>query len=147
MTSRTWADNDPTKPLSAARMNGIETDIQAALDQAAAAAAAVSSRVVPRTITATTYTLALTDEGQSLIFTSATGCFVTIPAAPGVPFPLGWNCELWQSGAGAITVGVGTGISTPIKRMGTLVSGGAGAVLGLANYGTNAWWLTGDTSG
>jgi hypothetical protein len=112
-----------------------------------AAAAVVSNLIVPRTIVATTYTLALTDGGTALEFTNTAGCFVTIPAQATVAFPLGWQVELRQIGVGAVTVGVGVGISTPIKRMGTLVSGGDGAVLGLANRGTNSWILSGDTTG
>lgn len=111
-----------------------------------AANASVSNLIVPRTIVTTTYTLALTDGGTALEFTNTAGCFVTIPAQATVAFPLGWQVELRQIGVGAVTVGVGSGISTPILRMGTLVSAGPGAVLGLANRGTNSWLLSGDTT-
>jgi hypothetical protein len=37
MARRTWADNDASKPLSAARMTGLEDDIEAAMTAALAA--------------------------------------------------------------------------------------------------------------
>jgi hypothetical protein len=127
----------------------INADAANAIATAGAAlnAAQAATALIPyKTVSATTYTLLLTDLGLTLLFTNAAGCTVTIPANASVPFPLGWNVELAQVNAGAVTVGVGTGIFTPIKRMGTLVSGGVGAVLNLANWGTDLWWLTGPTT-
>lgn len=146
MTSRTWADGDLGKTLSAARMNGIETDIQAALDAAAAANTVATnlSVVIPKIIAATTYTLLLTDQNLGLTFTNAAGCTVTVPPASAVAFPLGWPTEIRQAG-GPVTVVQGAGVT--ITKLGTLITGGVGATLGLANTGTNTWWLSGDTTG
>lgn len=48
-TKQTWADNDPTKPASAARFNYMETGIQTA-QAAAEAAQATASAAVPATL-------------------------------------------------------------------------------------------------
>lgn len=112
----------------------------------AASAAAALAVVTPKTVSTTTYTLLVTDQNLALIFTNVAGCTVTIPAASVTTFPVGWSVELRQANTGAITVGVGAGNLTPITRMGTLVSAGKGAILGLANYGTDQWWLSGPTT-
>jgi hypothetical protein len=131
---------------------GFRTAITNAANTADAAAANAtaalsSATLIPyKTVTTTTYTLLLADLGLTILFTNAAACTVTIPSNATVAFPLGWQVTLAQVNAGPVTVGVGTGIVTPIKRMGTLVSGGAGAMMNLSNYGTDQWWLTGDTS-
>lgn len=113
-----------------------------------AAAALTAATLIPyKTVSTTTYTLLLADLGLTILFTNAAGCTVTIPPNATVAFPLGWQVTLAQVNAGAITVGVGAGIPNLIKRIGTLVSGGAGAVMNLANWGLDQWWLTGDTTG
>lgn len=145
MTSRTWVDNDTTKPLSAVRMNGIETDLQTALDGAANAQLNVSGLllVARKTVSTATYTLLLSDQNMAVEFTAA--CTVTVPAAATTAFPDGWPVELRQVGAGAITVTYPAGVT--ITKLGTMVSAGAGASLYLVNRGTNQWWLNGDTTG
>lgn len=125
------------------------TNVAATADAAAATVATLSGlsslAVVPvKTITGTTYTLVLADQNQALEFTNTLGCTVTIPANSSVAFPVGAPLELRQVTTGAVTVTPAAGVT--VNRLGSLVSGGQWAVLGLVNRGTNLWLLSGDTT-
>lgn len=113
-----------------------------AIANAALTASNSATNTVPvKTVVTTTYTLVLADQGQAVEFTNAAGCTVTIP--PNV-FPTGAALELRQVGVGAVTVAPGSGVT--LNQMGTRVSGGQWAILGLVNRGTNLWLLSGDTT-
>ncbi len=59
----------------------------------------------------TARTLALTDAGQLINFTSASAVTVTIPAYATVAFPIGTVIALRQGGAGTVTVAAASGVT------------------------------------
>lgn len=136
----TWVDSPATTtPVSAANLNKVEAQLVVADADVAAL------QYVPRkTVSTTTYTLILTDAGQALEFTNASGCIVTVPPATTAAFLDGTAVELRQTTAGAVTVAAGAGVT--VNKRGTLTSNGQWAVMLLVNRGTNSWLLSGETT-
>ena len=91
----------------------------------------------------TARTLALTDQFKSLKFTSASATTVTVPTNASVAFPTGSYVELYQFGAGQVTVSPDSGVtirSTDSQtKLRTQYSAGV-----LIKVDTNEWLLTGD---
>lgn len=74
-TTQTWADNDATKPLSAARMNYIETGIASAQSTAEAAGSAASTTTASpqpkRSLTTTRTTITASAVTSKTVFIKA----------------------------------------------------------------------------
>lgn len=91
----------------------------------------------------TARTLALSDKFGSLKFTSASATTVTVPANADVAFPTGSYVELYQFGAGQVTVSPASGVtirSTDSQvKLRTQYSSAV-----LIKVDTNEWLLTGD---
>lgn len=90
------------------------------------------------------YTLALVDARTCVEVSNASGVTVTIPPFVDVEFPVGTVIELWQAGAGQITVAAGAGVtlrSTPTAKARAQYS-----TLRLRKRDTNVWVLSGDTA-
>lgn len=78
------------------------------------AARALLSTDVPGVVTnsqAGSYTLALTDAGKLVEVTAATSATVTVPPNSSVPFPIGIVVNVFQYGAGQVSVAAGTGVT------------------------------------
>jgi hypothetical protein len=92
----------------------------------------------------TTYTLASTDCGKTVYFTSSSPITVTLPATPPVPC----TAQLEQGGAGQITTIPAVGATGPSNPHGFTKTFGQYAVITVfvdTNSGTNGHWiLTGD---
>jgi hypothetical protein len=87
------------------------------------------------------YTLALSDIGLLVQFTSATAVTVTVPTNATVPFPIGTRIDLLQTAAGKVTVSP-TGITlnaTPTAALRTQWSSAT-----LIKRNTDTWTLVGD---
>lgn len=87
-------------------------------------------------VTGTTYTLDAADVGKILRFTNSAGCTITCPNSLSV----GFFCEFFQAGAGAITFSAGSG-ATVNSHTGRLTSAGqytGGAISVVANSGGSA---------
>ena len=95
--------------------------------------------------TGTSYTLLAADAGKLVDYTNASAIAVTLPAT----FPVGFNCDWLQGGAGQITFAAASG-GTLVNRQSHTKSYGqyaGGSLLVRANSGGSAaqWVLFGDT--
>lgn len=93
--------------------------------------------------TGTSYTLALTDRGQTVTMTNASANTVTIPTNASVAFDIGSVVTVIMTGAGTTSVKGDTGVTL------NGVSAGTGAILSrwqgvsLLKIGTNTWVASG----
>lgn len=117
--------------------------ILAAADAANLLTALAADKVVPENPqTGTTYTLALTDAGKMVAMNNAGAITLTIPTNAVVAFPVNTRIDLWQEGAGQVTVG-GAGVT--IRSSGSklkLTGQYSGATLW--KKATDTWALIGD---
>jgi hypothetical protein len=95
--------------------------------------------------TGTTYTLALADAGEVVELNNASAITLTVPPNSSVAFPIGVVVELFQQGAGQVTVaaGVGVTIRSPSSKL-KMTGQYAGA--SLRKRGTDEWTLEGNLS-
>lgn len=88
------------------------------------------------------YTLALTDSTNMVTVNSGSGTTITVPPNASVAFPIGTYIDIFQLGAGQVTIAEGSGVTiyaTPGKKLRTQYSGAS-----LVKRDTNTWYLTGD---
>lgn len=72
----------------------------------------INSRLIPGlTHAGTTYTLAITDLGTSVEFTSSSAVTVTVPPNSSVNLPIDAIIEITQMGAGTVTLVAGAGVT------------------------------------
>ena len=91
----------------------------------------------------TARTLALTDVGKYIRFTSGSAIALTVPANATIAFTAGDEIEIQQIGAGVITVTAAGGVT--LKSLSSYItSAGAGAYLRLKYVGSDTWDLIGD---
>jgi hypothetical protein len=96
----------------------------------------------------TTYTFALTDNGQMVTANNASAQSYTIPPNSSVAFPIGAQINIIQIGAGQVTINIGSGV--------TIVSTGATvnapklraqySSATLVKRDTDLWYVVGDIS-
>lgn len=132
-----WTDG--VTPLSAARLNVMETGIEDA-DVRVSAVEALGINAQ----TGTVYTLALADQNRLVTLTNAAAVTVTVPPNSSAPFPVGTTVTLAQLGAGQVTVAAGVGVT---------VSGAPGLKLTdlnsaatLIKLAINSWLVSGRLS-
>lgn len=90
----------------------------------------------------TSYTFVLTDDNKTVTLNNASAIIVTIPPNSSVAFPIGARIELFQLGAGQVTVAPGDGVtlrSTPTAKLREQYS-----AAGLVKIATDEWLVTGD---
>jgi hypothetical protein len=93
--------------------------------------------------TGTTYTAVLGDASTYIQFSNAGAITFTIPPNSSVAFPVGTVIEMEQSGAGALSVAAGAGV-TINSRGADLTLAGQYAVASIKKVATDTWTLTGD---
>jgi hypothetical protein len=91
--------------------------------------------------TGTTYTTVLTDAGKIVTLSNGSAIALTVPTNASVAYPTGSCIELWQIGAGTVTVAGDTGV-TVNSLSGTLTLAGQYAQAVLIKTGTNTWLFT-----
>lgn len=94
--------------------------------------------------TGTTYTLALTDAGHTITLNNASATTLTVPTNATAAFPVGASIELFQLGAGQVTVAGASGVtinSTPGQKISAQY--GKAQLLKIA---ADTWVLTGSLS-
>ena len=93
--------------------------------------------------TGTAYTLVRSDVGRVVELSNAAAITVTIPASTLVAWHVGSEIELYQQGAGQVSVAVGAGVT--LRSSGTKVKTAAQfAVVRLRMRVTDEWVLSGD---
>lgn len=93
--------------------------------------------------TGTTYTLVLTDAFGAVSLNNASAITLTVPPESDAAFEVGTFIELYQLGAGAVTITPGSGV-TINSRNALLDTGGQYAVAGLRKIAANTWLAVGD---
>lgn len=91
----------------------------------------------------TTKTLALTDNGNYIITSSASAVTVTVPPNSSVAFPVGAEIVVFQSGAGQVTFAAGSGVTIRSKDSNLKISAQYAAAT-LKQVATDEWHLLGD---
>jgi alpha-tubulin suppressor-like RCC1 family protein len=93
--------------------------------------------------TGTAYTLVLADKGRQVSLSNASAITLTVPTNASVAFPTLSRIELWQEGAGQVTVAAAGGVT--IRSSGTkLKLAGQYSAAVLTKVGTDTWQLAGD---
>lgn len=100
--------------------------------------------VAPNDQTGTTYTFVLADKHRLVTGNNASAQTFTIPPNSSVAFPLGTILEIYQKGAGQVTVAAGSGVTLRTPR-------GAKTAIQYAQISArqvvaNVWAIAGDTS-
>ncbi len=93
-------------------------------------------------VSATSYSFVLADNGKNVEFTSANAVAVTVPTNASVEFPVGTQITVVQVGAGQVTIQGDTGVTvnaTPGSKLRAQWSVGT-----LVKRATNTWLLYGD---
>lgn len=93
--------------------------------------------------TGTTYTLVLSDAGKVVEISNASAITVTIPTNASVAFPIGTVLEVFQLGAGQITIAVG---SITLRAPGGAKTRVQYSTLSLRKRATDEWVISGDTT-
>lgn len=100
--------------------------------------------------TGTTYTFVLQDANNELIeFNNASAITATIPLNSSVPFPIGAQISLLQTGAGQVSIAVTSGVTLNVSPSAGTNAGKLRAQWSFATLikrGTDAWVLVGDVT-
>jgi len=92
--------------------------------------------------TGTAYTLVLSDTNKYIQLENADAITVTVPPNSSAEFPIGTVVTLEQTGAGAITVSAGSGVTVN----GNVLSVGQYCILVLVKSAINTWTCIGGTA-
>jgi hypothetical protein len=87
------------------------------------------------------HTLALANAGKVVEVNSATTVTITVPPNSSVAFPIGTTLELYQQGAGMVTVAAGAGVT--IRSLNGVNTAQQFASASLRKRATDEWVLLG----
>jgi alpha-tubulin suppressor-like RCC1 family protein len=93
--------------------------------------------------TGTAYTLVLADKGKQVSLSNASAITLTVPTNASVAFPTLSRIELWQEGAGQVTVAAAGGVTIRSSGSKLKLAGQYSAAV-LTKVGTDTWQLAGD---
>jgi hypothetical protein len=93
--------------------------------------------------TGTTYTLAAADAGQLVTLANASAITLTVPTNASVPFAIGTQITIAQSGAGQVTISPAVGVTVSAADTATKLRVQWSAAT-LIKTNTNNWILIGD---
>lgn len=99
------------------------------------------TKITPNNQTGTSYTLAASDAGGIVELDNANPITVTVPLQASVPIDTNCVFELWQQGAGLVTVAAEGGVT--LRSLDGLVSAGQFAHIFLRKRDTNEWDVSG----
>lgn len=100
--------------------------------------------VAPNDQTGTTYTFVLADKHRLVTVSNAGAITVTIPPNSSVAFPLGTMLQVYQKGAGQITIAAGAGVT--IRTPHGAKTSVQYALVTLVQVVADTWAVTGDTT-
>lgn len=92
--------------------------------------------------TGTSYTLALTDASLVVECNNASAVTLTVPPNSSVAFDVGTVVEVYQQGAGQVTITAGSGVT--LRAPNGAKTAAQYAVAAIWKRGTNEWVVTGD---
>jgi len=93
--------------------------------------------------TGTTYTLAASDAGDLVTLSNASAITLTVPTNASVPFAIGTQITIAQSGAGQVTISPAVGVTVSAADTATKLRVQWSAAT-LIKTNTNSWILIGD---
>lgn len=93
--------------------------------------------------TGTSYTAVLGDANNVVTMTNAAASTFTVPANASAAIPVGSSLEVWQGGAGQVTVVADTGVTILYHADLTLKLKGQESGCSLRKVATNTWRLIG----
>lgn len=143
-TASQWTTANPTLTAGEA---GFETDsgrIKFGDGTTAWTALAYYGETIAATAVTNDYTLVRRDGGKVIEANKATSLTVTIPPETSVPWPAGTILEVFQKGAGQVTIAAGSGVTlqAPFGAK-TAVQY---ATVGLRKTAADTWVVSGDTT-
>lgn len=94
--------------------------------------------------TGTTYTLVLADAAKVVRCANASAITLTVPPNSSVAFPVGTRVDITQSGAGALTVAAGAGVTINKPASLSLVLQEQWSQVTLVKVATDTWDIAGD---
>lgn len=94
--------------------------------------------------TGTTYTLVAADDSKVVRCANASAITVTVPPNSSVAFDIGTRVDIVQSGAGAVTVAAGSGVTINKPASFTLVLQEQWSQVTLVKVASDTWDLAGD---
>lgn len=106
------------------------------------AATTTSTNVIPSSSKTSSYTLALSDIGSVVEFNASSGVSCTIPPSSSVAWPSGAVIEVYQTGAGQITIAPGSGVT--LQTSASLTARAQFSTISLRYRGSNTWAVAGD---
>lgn len=133
----------PTVPTQSAGDNSTKAASTAYVDGAITTATVAT--ITGNNQTGTTYTLVLADQGKVVEGNNASAITFTIPPNSSVAYPVGAVVELFQQGAGQITVAAGAGVTLRSPGGRTKLAGQYSSA-SLRQRATDEWCLEGDIS-
>lgn len=107
------------------------------------AAAIAAAGLITATQQSGSYTFVLADGGTVVESTDASAATFTIPPNSSVAFPVGAVIEVFQDGAGQVTIAAGGGV-TLRSDGGKVATAAQYATIGLRKRATDEWVLSGD---
>jgi hypothetical protein len=99
------------------------------------------SSMVANNQTGTTYTLVLGDAGYVIECNNASAITLTVPTNASVAFPIGTRIDVYQMGAGQVTISSSATLRAPNGAK----TAGQYSVLSLWKRATDEWVISGDT--
>jgi hypothetical protein len=105
--------------------------------------AGLNETIPLNTQTGTTYTLAAADAGQLVTLANASAITLTVPTNASVPFAIGTQITIAQSGAGQVTISPAVGVTVSAADTATKLRVQWSAAT-LIKTNTNNWILIGD---
>ena len=105
--------------------------------------AGLNETIPLNTQTGTTYTLAVADAGQLVTLANASAITLTVPTNASVPFAIGTQITIAQSGAGQVTISPAVGVTVSAADTATKLRVQWSAAT-LIKTDTNNWILIGD---
>lgn len=94
--------------------------------------------------TGTTYTLVLGDDGKVVECANASPITLTVPPNSSVAFPIGTRIDVSQTGAGALTIAQGSGVTIKKPASLSLVLQEQESTVTLWKVATDTWRIAGD---
>jgi len=107
--------------------------------------AGLNETIPLNTQTGTSYTLAAGDAGELVTLTNASAITLTVPTNAAVPFAIGTQITIAQSGAGQVTIAGSVGVTVSGADSATKLRTQWSAAT-LIKTNTNSWILIGDIS-
>lgn len=146
--SSAWASRTPAQVKSTLALNNVDNTSDANKPVSTATQTALDLKgdlaVTANSQSGTTYTLVIGDQDKVIECNNGSAITLTIPANADVAFPTGTIVEVYQQGAGQVTVAAAGGVT--LRAPGGAKTRVQYSTVTLRKRATNEWVLAGDTT-